>query len=105
MLDEVETRTVLALRTGTKICALIAVAFIAVAVYFYFIPETSVRSTSGAVFGCGTAAHPTSGPFAEGVCWRITDVNKYRAIAAAAVGVLTLSIGAALFGVDRRNGR
>lgn len=102
MPEDLETRTVMTPRTGTKICILIGLAFIVAAVYFYFVPVTGVRASSGSVFGCGTAAHPADSTFAKGTCWRVTDVEKYRAFACLAIGVLTLVLGAVMFGVDRR---
>jgi Na+/proline symporter len=101
-MDDVETRTVMSLRTGTKICVLIGLAFIVLAVYFFVVPITSVRTTSGAVFGCGSAMSPAHGSFADGVCWRIADANRYRAYAALAIGIVTIIAGVLLFGVDRR---
>lgn len=102
MPEDLETRTVMTPRTGTKICILIGLAFIVAAVYFYFVPATGVRTDSGSVFGCGTAASPASSTFAKGTCYRVTDVEKYRAIACAAIGLLTIVLGAVMFGVDRR---
>lgn len=101
-MDDVETRTVLTLRTGTKICVLVGLAFIVLAIYFFVVPITSVRTTTGAVFGCGTAMSPSHGSFADGVCWRIADANRYRAIAALAIGLVTIIAGGVMFGVDRR---
>lgn len=102
MPDDLETRTVMTPRTGTKICILIGLAFIIAAVYFYFVPVTGVRTDSGSVFGCGTAADPANSTFAKGTCYRVTDVEKYRAIASAAIGLMTIVLGAVMFGVDRR---
>ncbi|WP_265446781.1 hypothetical protein [Flexivirga meconopsidis] len=102
MAEEFETRTVLSLRTGTKICVLIALGFVVAAVYFYFVPVTSVRTQSGSVFGCGSASSPMTGGFAEGACGKITDVYKYRAIACIVLALLTAIVGGLLFGADRR---
>lgn len=102
MPEDLETRTVMTPRTGTKICILIGLAFIVAAVYFYFVPVTTVRTSTGSVFGCGTAANPSNTTFAKGTCARVTDVEKYRAFASVAIGVLTIVLGAVMFGVDRR---
>ncbi|WP_446663480.1 hypothetical protein [Flexivirga sp. B27] len=102
MPEDLETRTVMTPRTGTKICILIGLAFIVAAAYFYFVPVTGVRASTGSVFGCGTAANPADSTFAKGTCWRITDVEKYRAFACVAIGVITIVLGAVMFGVDRR---
>lgn len=101
-MDDVETRVVLTLRTGTKICVLIGLAFIVLCVYFLFVPVTDVRTSAGGVFGCGTALSPAGGSFAHGVCGDVTDMNRYRAFAALAVGVITIIAGGAMFGVNRR---
>lgn len=104
-MDEFETRTVMSMRTGTKICVLIGLAFVVLAVYFFMVPITSVRTTTGAVFGCGSAMSPAHGGFADGVCGRLADVNTDRAIASLAIGLLTAVAGGAMFGVDRREER
>lgn len=101
-MNDVETRTVLMPRTGTKICVLVGLAFIVLAIYFFVVPITSVRTTSGGVFGCGTALSPAHGSFADGVCWRIADANRYRAYAALAIGIITVIAGALMFGFDHR---
>lgn len=102
MPEDLETRTVMTPRTGTKICILIGLAFIVAAVYFYFVPVTTVRTSTGSVFGCGTAANPSNSTFAKGTCARVTDVEKYRAFASLAIALLTIVLGAVMFGVDRR---
>ena len=101
-MDDVETRTVMTLRTGTKICVLVGLGLIVLAVYFFIVPITSVRTTSGAVFGCGTALHPSTGGFADGVCGQIAAVTRYKAIAALVAAVLVVVLGGLMFGVDRR---
>lgn len=98
--DAPETRTVIHLRTGSKICVLVAIALVALAVYFYLVP-VSVRTDSGAVFECGSALHPASSHFQQNICGNITDVSLYRAVLSAAVGVLIVVVGTWFFGVDR----
>lgn len=102
MPEDLETRTVLTPRTGTKICILIGLAFIILAAYFYFVPVTDVHANSGSIFGCGTAAQPPTSTFAQNTCGRSTDVEKYRAFASGGIGVLTIVLGTVMFGVDRR---
>ncbi|NNG41196.1 hypothetical protein HJ588_18200 [Flexivirga sp. ID2601S] len=102
MAEEFETRTVLSLRTGTKICVLIALGLLVGAVYFYFVPITGVRTNTGSVFGCGSASSPATGGFAEGACGKVADVYKYRAIACIVLALLTAVVGGLLFGADRR---
>lgn len=101
-MDDVETRTVMTLRTGSKICVLVGLAFIVLSVYFLFVPITGVRTSSGGVFGCGTALSPAGGSFAHGVCGDVAAADRYRAYAALAVGLVTIVAGVLMFGVDRR---
>lgn len=98
--DTPETRTLIHLRTGSKVCVLVAVCLVAAAVYFYVVP-VSVRTTSGGVFECGSALHPPTSNFQQNVCSDITHVNLYRAILFAAMGVLVAALGSWFFGVDR----
>ncbi|NHN54961.1 hypothetical protein G9U51_04065 [Calidifontibacter sp. DB0510] len=95
-----KTRSVLQLRTGTKICILIGLALLVLAVYFYLVPM-SLRTTSGGVFECGSASSPPSEQFAKNVCQNLTDENKYKAFAAGLIGLLTLALGTWFFGVDK----
>ncbi|RNI17290.1 hypothetical protein [Flexivirga caeni] len=101
-MDDVETRTVMTLRTGSKICVLIGLALLVLCVYFLFVPVTSVRTSSGGVFGCGTALSPAGGSFAHGVCGDVTQENRYRAFASLAICLITVVAGVLMFGVDRR---
>ncbi len=98
--DTPETRTLIHLRTGSKVCVLVAICLVAAAVYFYFVP-VSVRTSSGGVFECGSAIHPPTSNFQQNVCSGITHVNLYRAILFAAMGVLVAALGCWFFGVDR----
>lgn len=98
--DGYETRNVVSLRTGSKVAVLAGIPFLALAVYFYFVPLW-VQGQNG-VFGCGSASNPPSSDWAKGVCQGVSDASLYRAIAAAAVGVLIALVGVALFGVDKR---
>ena len=98
--DTPETRTLIHLRTGSKICVIVAVCLIAVAVYYYFVP-VSVTTSSGGVFQCGSAAHPPTSTFQKNVCEDITHVDLYRTFLFAAAGVLVAALGCWFFGVDR----
>lgn len=98
--DAPETRTLIHLRTGSKICVMVALCLIAVAVYFYFVP-VSVMKDSGGVFQCGSAAEPPTSTFNKNVCAGITDVNLYRTFLFAAMAVVTAALGCWFFGVDR----
>lgn len=94
-----ETRTVIRLRTGTKICVLIGIALIAAGAYYYFIP-VKIEGSSG-IFGCGSAAHPPSGNFQTSTCQDITHINLFRTYLLVAVGLITVALGSWMFGVDR----
>lgn len=102
MPNDPQTRTVVTFTLGTKICLLIALLFVVASVYFYFVPITSVRTATGAVFGCGSAASPSTGNFADGTCSRIAESYKYRALAWLAGALVMAVVGLLFFGVDRR---
>ncbi|TWE12625.1 hypothetical protein [Rudaeicoccus suwonensis] len=96
----VETRTVIRLRNGSKICVLIAIALVAVGVYYYFLP-VKITSANG-IFGCGSAAHPPSGTFQTSTCQDLTHVNLFRTYLFVGVGIITAALGSWMFGVDRQ---
>lgn len=98
--DAPETRTLIHLRTGSKICVLVALCLVAVAVYFYFEPM-STRTGSGGVFVCGSAAHPATSRFQKNICENLTDLSLYRAYLFAAMGLIVAAAGVWFFGVDR----
>ncbi|TWP37122.1 hypothetical protein [Leekyejoonella antrihumi] len=98
--DAPETRTLIHLRTGSKICVMVATCLIAVAIYYYFVP-VSVQTSSGGVFECGSAAHPPTSSFQKSVCEEVTHVDLYRTYLFAALGILTAALGCWFFGVDR----
>ncbi len=94
-----ETRTVLSLRTGSKIALLAALPFLGYALYNYLTPLW-VPSTNG-VFGCGSAHNPPTSDWAKGVCQGVPDAALYRAMISAGVGLLLAVLGVVLFGVNR----
>lgn len=102
--DGYETRTVTALRTGSKIALLCGLPLLGLAAYFYFTPLWVPRGDVGGVFGCGSAASPPDG-WGKGACQGVNDAAKLRAIIALALGLLIPALGVALFGLDKRQER
>lgn len=101
MPDEMsETRTVLRLRTGSKICVLIALVLLVLAAYFFWTPLTLPRPDGG-LFGCGSAANPPSDPFPKGVCVDLPTMYRFRALAALGSALLVGGVGIAFFGAER----
>lgn len=96
----VASRTAFSLRTGTKVCILLALTAVAVAVYFYVVPMT-VRTQTGAVFSCGSASSPPSEDFQRNVCENLTDISLFRSYLFLALAVISAVVGTLLFGVDR----
>lgn len=96
----VASRSAISLRTGTKVCILLALAALAVAVYFYLVPMT-VRTQTGAVFSCGSASSPPNEDFQRNVCANITDISLFRTYLFVALAVISAVVGTVLFGVDR----
>lgn len=90
----------MSLRVGTKVCILLALAALAAAVYFYFVPVT-LRTQTGGVFVCGSAASPPTEDFPRSVCQNLTDVYLYRSYLFVAVALVVGVLGAVMFGVDR----
>lgn len=97
----VATRNAVSLRTGSKVCLLLALVALAAAAYFYFSPST-LRTQTGGVFGCGSPGSPVDGDFARSVCQNITDIDLHRSYLMLAVALIVGVLGCALFGVDRR---
>ncbi|RYG77745.1 hypothetical protein EU513_06430 [Yimella sp. RIT 621] len=102
--DGYETRTVTALRTGSKIALLCGLPLLGLAAYFYFTPLWVPKGDVGGVFGCGSAASPPDG-WGRGACQGVNDAAKLRAIIALALGLLIPALGVALFGLDKRQER
>lgn len=99
--DFTESRTTINLRTGSKICVLLAIPVVVLAAYWFWVPIL-IPTADGGMFGCGSAASPPTEAFPKGVCQNIADVNLYRALAALAAAVIVGGLGVTLFGVDRR---
>ncbi|PWJ25282.1 hypothetical protein ATK17_1397 [Branchiibius hedensis] len=95
------TRTAVSLRTGSKVCILLALAALAVAVYFYAVPM-SVRTQTGAVFSCGSASSPPDQEFQRNVCANLTDIGLFRAYLFVALALISAVVGVLLFGIERR---
>ena len=97
---ETATRVSVRPRLGTKICLLVGLSLLAIALYFFYEPLHTV-SDSGGIFGCGSAASVPTDSFAKGVCGNLTDVNKLRTFLFGGVGLLVLILGSLFFGVAR----
>lgn len=95
-----ETRVSVRPRLGTKICVLLGLSLLLIAIYFYYEPLHTI-STSGGIFGCGSAADPPTDQFPKGVCGNLNDVNKLRALITGSIGLLVLILGGVFFGVNR----
>lgn len=94
------TRSAISLRTGTKVCILLALAALAVAVYFYLVPMT-VRTQTGGVFSCGSASSPPTDDFQRNVCANLTDISLFRTYLFIALALISAIVGTLFFGVDR----
>lgn len=99
-----DTRLVSSLRTGTRICLLLALPALLAALYYYFVPVTT-STANGGVFGCGSASNPPSEQFPKNVCQNITDINLYRAYTLGALTLLLPLLGFLLFGADKHEQR
>ena len=62
------------LTTGAKIAILAAVPFILLGVYFLIAPITELRTTTGAVFGCGSTIGSPDDKFKSNICGSINTV-------------------------------
>ena len=72
-----ETRTVTSPATGSKVCLIIAAVLLVAAGYFYWVPVSRITST-GAAFGCRSAANPPTDIFPKVTCGTINRVNLDR---------------------------
>ncbi|AKU16770.1 hypothetical protein [Luteipulveratus mongoliensis] len=101
MPEDHDSRTLISPRTGTKVCLLVALPFLLAAAYFFFVPIT-LRGSTGSTFNCDSAASAPTGSFQKGTCGDLNTINRYRAIALGATGLLIGGLGSAMFGVERR---
>ncbi len=79
---------------------IIGALFLVAAVYYYYTPVLLTTST-GALFGCGSAAHPPTAQFPKATCLDAPNVNLYKAIALLASAVIVVVLGWIFFGADR----
>ena len=96
MFDDNEPTT--GLTTGAKIAILAAVPFILLGVYYLIVPITELRTTSGAVFGCGSAIATPNDDFKSNICGPINTAYLYRGLISVAVGAVIAGGGFFLFG-------
>lgn len=92
------------LTTGTKIAILAAVPFILLGVYFLIAPITELRTTTGAVFGCGTAIGAPDDNFKSNICGPINSMYLYRGLISIAVGAVIAGLGYVLFNSTKNEG-
>jgi hypothetical protein len=85
------------LALGTKISFLAAIPFLALALYFLAAPIVDVRTTTGAVFRCGSAIQPPSDSFQSGVCSTMSKNYLYRGVGSAIAGFGIAGAGFVLF--------
>ena len=97
MFDDNDSSAVSGLTTGAKIAILAAVPFILLGVYFLIAPITELRTTTGAVFGCGTAISSPDDTFKSNICGPINTMYLYRGIVSIAVGAIIAGAGFFLF--------
>lgn len=98
--NENDTRTVLSLTTGSKICLLVAIPLLVGAAYFLFAP-ISIAGSEGR-FGCQSAINPPSDAFPKNVCGSVNELYQLRAGALLVAGLLVAGVGILSFGVNRR---
>jgi hypothetical protein len=99
--ESIEHRTVVDLSLGSRVTLLLAVLFLIAAGYTYWVP-LSVPSSTGAAFGCGSAANAPTGAFQKGVCGDISTVSLYQAVALLLAALVLGGGGLLLFGASRR---
>lgn len=85
------------LTTGAKIAILAAVPFILLGVYFLIAPITELRTTTGAVFGCGSAIGSPDDKFKSNICGQINTMYMYRGLLSIAAGIVIAGAGYVLF--------
>jgi hypothetical protein len=88
------------LSLGSKIALLIAIVLVIAAAYMYWVPLTVPNST-GAPFGCQTAANPPTDAFPKNYCGSINTTYRYRALALMACAVVIAAGGFFMLGEPR----
>jgi hypothetical protein len=96
-----QTRTVLTVNRGAKLCLLVAALLLLFAAYLFFVP-LDIQTQEGPMFNCGSAARPPTAAFPKTVCGRLSQTAQLRAGFAAGGAVVTALGGLLVFGVTRR---
>ena len=104
MFDDNESNSASALSTGVKVAVLAAIPFIALGVYFLIAPIAELRTTTGAVFGCGSALSAPSDKFASNICGDLNTMYMYRGIFSIIAGIGIAGLGFFLFGSNANAG-
>lgn len=100
MSNQSDTRQVTSLRTGTKICLIIAPCLLAVAVY-YFVTPVHFLGKDGGIFGCGSAMSPNNNQLGRSQCQIIEGVSRNKALLFLAMALFTALLGFLFFGTDK----
>lgn len=100
MSNQSDTRQVTSLRTGTKICLIIAPCLLAVAVY-YFVTPVHFMGKDGGIFGCGSAMSPNDNQLGRSQCQIIEGVSRNKALLFLAMALFTALLGFLFFGTDK----
>lgn len=85
------------LSTGTRVAILVAVALLAVAIYYYTAP-TMFLGKDGNPFGCGSPMSPNNSALGRGSCSVVEGQSAQKAYLFAGLAVVIGALGFFLFG-------
>lgn len=98
MFDDADNPSGLGLTRGAKIAILVAIPFVLFGLYLLFAPISDLRTTSGAVFNCGSAINPASDKWHSNICGDINRNYLFKGMASVLSGLLIAGGGFFLFG-------
>jgi hypothetical protein len=99
-----ETRVVISPTRGSRVCLVAGLLLLGAAAYLLLVPIILPTST-GAAFGCGSAANPAGGQFARSVCGDVNERNRVGAYGLSFAAVVVAAGGLWAFGTQRRSER
>ncbi len=96
-----QSRTVLVVSTGARICITVALLLLLAAAYLFWSPLEK-PTKEGIPFGCSSAANPPTDPFQKKVCGKINQRRQMQAGSLVVAAVIVGAGGVLTYGASRR---